>query len=59
MLPKELTSIDQTAGGKGLSWELKVAAQDHEKLYMQEIKEPLKAPLPAVASGRHTGQKRN
>ena len=43
------------------SWELKVAAQESQKLFLQEIEECLIAPLPQAASGRqsrHTGQKR-
>ena len=43
----------QIAGGKGLSWELKVAAQERQKLFLQEIKERLIAPFPPAASGRH------
>ena len=47
-----------TAKGQGLYGELKVAAQERQKLFLQEIEERLIAPLPPAASGRHTGQKR-
>ena len=47
-----------TAEGQGLSWELKVAAQEHQKLFLQEIEEHLIAPLLPAASRRHTGHKR-
>ena len=41
-----------TAKSQGLSWELKVAAQERQKLFLQEIKERLIAPFPPAASGR-------
>ena len=47
-------------GAEG-SWELKVAAQESQKLFQQEIEECLIAPLPPAArrcQSRHTGQKR-
>ena len=59
MFPRGLTSIYQTAGGQGLSWELKVAAQECQKLFLQEIKEHLIAPLLPAASGFYTEQNRN
>ena len=47
-----------TAEGQGLSWELKVAAQERKKLFLQEIEERFFAPLPPAGVKRHTGQKR-
>ena len=47
-----------TAEGQGLSWELKVAAQERQKLFLQEIEERFFAPLPPAGGRRHTGQKR-
>ena len=59
MFPRGLTSMYQTvtAEGQGLSWELKVAAPEGQKLFLQEIEERLIAPPPPAASGRHTGWK--
>ena len=47
-----------TAESQGLSWELKVAAQERQKLFLQELKERLIAPPSPAASRRHTGHKR-
>ena len=54
-----------TAESQGLSWELKVAAQEHQNLFLQELEGPLIAPPPPPpappqpgASRRHTGHKR-
>ena len=41
MFPQGLNSMYQTAEGQGLSWELKVAAQESQKLFLQEIEERL------------------
>ena len=61
MYPQGLMSMYQTAGGQGLFWELKVAAQESQKLFLPEIEEHLITPLwvllPA-AGGHHTGQER-
>ena len=38
---------------------LGVTAQEHQKFFLQEIKEHLTSRLPPAASGRHTGQTRN
>ena len=58
MYPQGLMSMYQTAGGQGLFWELKVAAQESQKLFLPEIEEHLITPLwvllPA-AGGHHTG----
>ena len=46
---------------KGLSWELKVAAQESQKLFLQEIEASFIAQLPPAGGGLHsvhTGQKR-
>ena len=51
MFPRGLTSMYQTAGGQGLFWELKVAAQERQKLFLQEIKECLIVPIRQVGSG--------
>ena len=48
----------QTAEGQGLSWELKVAAQERQKLFLQEIERNFIAPFPPAGGGRHTGHKR-
>ena len=47
-----------TAKGQGLYGELKVAAQERQKLFLQEIEEHFFAPLPPAGGGRHTEQKR-
>ena len=48
MFLRGFTSIYQTvtSEGQGLSWELKVAAQDRQRLFLQEIEERFIAPLP-------------
>ena len=58
MFPRGLTSMYQTAEGQGLSWELKVAAQERQKLFLQEIERNFIAPFPPAGGGRHTGHKR-
>ena len=59
MFPQS-TSMYQTFTDKdqGLSWELKVAAQERQELFLQEIEASFIAPLPPAGGGRHTGQKR-
>ena len=47
-----------TEEGQGLSWELQVAAQEHQKLFLQEIEASFIAPLPPAGGGHHTGQMR-
>ena len=47
----------QTTGGQGLSRELKVAAQERQKLFLQEIKECLITPLPPAASDATLGRR--
>ena len=56
-----LTSMYQTVTDEGpglLSWELKVAAQERQKLFLQEIERNFIAPFPPAGGGRHTGHKR-
>jgi len=64
MFPQGLNSMYQTADGQGLSWELKVAAQESQKLFLQEIEGRLIAPPPPppppppqAASGLWTPEK--
>ena len=63
MFPQGLNSMYQIVTAEsylsqGLSWELKVAAQERRKLFLQELEERLIAPPPPAASRRHTGHKR-
>ena len=60
MLTRGLESIYHTVTpeGQGLSCELKIAAQERRKMFLQEIEERLMAPPPPAASRRHNGQKR-